>query len=968
MKTLAITFGLAILTLLSASGAGAAGSKLSPSLQAIDGQMTESDSLVSVVVFLQDRSAQNNLIYAMARPSIKRSERIKTVLSRLSSSRAAGSATVQSFLDTYSSGEVRRFWIVPAFSATIPADRLADLAAIDAVDLIVEDATLAFEEPVEIRRTAQTASASSAQLDLLRVPYLWQRGLTGAGRLVCSFDTGVESTHPALSSKWRGNHTDLSESWFSPVNPTLSPYDVAGHGTHTMGIMVGSTPTDTFGVAPGAEWITAGVIDQGRSFNTTLADIIAAFQWALNPDGDPNTTDDVPDVILNSWGVPAGIFDPCDDRFWGVIDAVEAAGIVTIFAAGNEGPNAQTLRDPADRASSPLNSFSVGAVDNSRTIANFSSRGPSRCDNSQIKPEVVAPGVSVFSSTKGGGYAFMSGTSMAAPYIAGLVALCRQYNPDATVEEIKTAFIECAIDLGTVGEDNAYGHGLVDASQLLELLPPPGGYEFIMMGEPYVEGGVAMPGEDASVQVLLTNTSGNVNTVTGRLVSSDPSKADVIDDAKTFIFGSGATTALNQNPYTVHLVSELINGTNLDFTLYLELEDGTVVDTLTFDLTAGYAAPGNILEHSGGNLDWTVSDFAQYGLAPGSIYNLGGAGFSAFGGSNLLYEAGIIVGRNEVQLSRSIRNTDGSFRPSDFTPIEDIRSAREDDDGAVHYTARLVDTYAEVSLPITISQQTTNFVNEQSGGVTIIRYQLVNDSIERLTHVSFGFLADFDLSAGSDRLVYDETAGLLWQTNDSGMLVGLLALSGVDAFQGFTGESSKTGFTAAEQLGLTNGAISTMDDSTSGDKLMMATSGAHDIDAGDSVEVAFAIVVGRDITELYGAVEDARHAFDISTLAGEDTQENLPQSFTLEQNYPNPFNPTTTISFALPTATDARLEIFNSLGQLVSVIHDGSLPAGTHSFEWNATGDHGGKVASGVYFYRLSTDTQTDSRKMILLK
>ena len=118
---------------------------------------------------------------------------------------------------------------------------------------------------------------------------------------------------------------------------------------------------------------------------------------------DANTTSDVPDVILNSWGVPRGLFIPCSQTFWEVIDNVEAAGIVTVFAAGNEGPNPQTMRDPADRAATPLNSFSVGAVDNNKVIGDFSSRGPSSCDTTQIKPEVVAPGVLVRSSSKDGG-------------------------------------------------------------------------------------------------------------------------------------------------------------------------------------------------------------------------------------------------------------------------------------------------------------------------------------------------------------------------------------------------------------------------------------------------------------------------------------------------------------------------------------------------------------------------------------
>jgi subtilisin family serine protease len=243
-----------------------------------------------------------------------------------------------------------------------------------------------------------------------------------------------------------------------------------------MGLLVGAVDNDLFGVAPGAEWITAGVIDQGRPNNATIYDILMAFEWTLNPDGDTNTTNDVPDVISNSWGIPKGLFEHCNEIFNIAIDNVEAAGIVVVFAAGNEGcypPNncttfnvPRTLRSPADRASTPINSFAVGAISNSKTIANFSSRGPSSC-NGAIKPEVVAPGVRVRSSYRGG-YTDMSGTSMAVPYIAGLAVLYRQYDPDASVEEIKNAIINSCIDLGPLGEDNAYGYGLPDASRLLD--------------------------------------------------------------------------------------------------------------------------------------------------------------------------------------------------------------------------------------------------------------------------------------------------------------------------------------------------------------------------------------------------------------------------------------------------------------------------------------------------------------------
>ena len=399
------------------------------SLEWLDDYSTSADSLIPIIVFMENEALRANLAVMNSRTDLRRASRIKRTIQKLQSAKAKGADEVLSFLSQTSPAEVIAHWIVPAYSATLSVSDIKRLESLNGVRRIIPDVSLVAMEPVEVTAAPLLSSAVSAQLQLLNVPQVRTQGFTGKGRLVCSFDTGVEQPHPALSSKWRGNHAPLSSCWFSPVKPNVLPFDAAGHGTHTMGVMVGSTVTDSFGVAPGAEWISAGVIDQGRSLQTTISDIIMAFQWALNPDGDVITTDDVPDVILNSWGIPAGIFDPCDDTFWQVIDNVEAAGIVTIFAAGNEGPEASTIRNPADRASSPFNSFSVGAVDNAKTIGDFSSRGPASCNATQIKPEVVAPGVGVYSSTKGGGYTLMTGTSMAAPYIAGLVALCRPYYP-----------------------------------------------------------------------------------------------------------------------------------------------------------------------------------------------------------------------------------------------------------------------------------------------------------------------------------------------------------------------------------------------------------------------------------------------------------------------------------------------------------------------------------------------------------
>jgi hypothetical protein len=163
-------------------------------------------------------------------------------------------------------------------------------------------------------------------------------------------------------------------------------------------------------------------------------------------------------------------YPPCDQTFWSFIDADEAAGIVVLFSAGNEGASgAETLRRPADRATTVYNCLAVAAVDANNSawpIADFSSRGPSHCTPdgaAAIKPDIAAPGVNVRSSLPGGSYGTLSGTSMASPHVNGVVALMRQACPELTVEQVKQILYDTAYDLGPAGEDNSYGWGMIDA-------------------------------------------------------------------------------------------------------------------------------------------------------------------------------------------------------------------------------------------------------------------------------------------------------------------------------------------------------------------------------------------------------------------------------------------------------------------------------------------------------------------------
>jgi bacillopeptidase F len=462
-----------------------------PSTTAVSGEIEKNfedhlkslspDEFVSAIVILADQADVKALNADLKREKATRKDRHQQVISALRSAATRSQGDIANYLDTKKrDGAVRgytRYWIMNLMVVEAKRSEIERIAARSDVGWVEDNFKVSLIEPVGKRDKEESSKGIGITpgLRAINVPRVWHElGYTGLGRLLGNIDTGVDGAHPALSNRWRGLHEPWRECWRDCVGfGDTIPHDYYSHGTHVMGTLtgLGASTADTIGVAWQAEWIADNAINQnvGPAFDN---DILDAFQWVADPDSNPNTVDDVPDVIQNSWGIYHGFsgYVDCDYRWQTVIENCEAAGVVLIFSAGNEGPGSSTQRSPANICNTPTTNFSVGAVNATDygfpyPIAGFSSRGPSDCDISKKKPEVVAPGVSVYSSVPGGSYQQngWDGTSMAGPHVAGVVALMRQANPDLDVDSIKQILINTAIDLGSFGEDNTYGWGIIDA-------------------------------------------------------------------------------------------------------------------------------------------------------------------------------------------------------------------------------------------------------------------------------------------------------------------------------------------------------------------------------------------------------------------------------------------------------------------------------------------------------------------------
>lgn len=369
---------------------------------------------------------------------------------------------------------IRSFWVANIIFAEVHPAMLAQLSEHPDVVYLDWNAPLELEEHVDHLSIAPPVVPDGKEpgLTAIKAPALWAMGYTGYGTVCFTNDTGVDPAHQAIFAQYNGHDQTDQGSWFEYQGNNNGPYDCDDHGTHVTGTVLGLNryTNDTIGVAFNAQWLGAAIL-----CGIGTADNVAAFEWALDPDGNPATTEDMPDVINNSWR-DSGLDNECNNVYEAIFNALEAAGVAVVFSAGNEGPGSSTITPPKNINVDLVNTFAVGALDansGSLPIASFSSWGPSVCGGDTsllIKPEVSAPGVSVRSCVPGGGYGDKSGTSMAAPHVSGALLLLKEAFPDLLGYELKLALYYTCTDLGILGEDNVFGMGIIDVEAAFNYL------------------------------------------------------------------------------------------------------------------------------------------------------------------------------------------------------------------------------------------------------------------------------------------------------------------------------------------------------------------------------------------------------------------------------------------------------------------------------------------------------------------
>lgn len=438
-------------------------------------QLTQSDQVDMLVTFHSQTKQPPHQTHQT------HTQKLRAHVNRLKDEARQAQQEVITYLDSQDL-TYRSFWVNNSLLVTVNQQQMATI-------LSHEDTKQAHSnQPHQLYIPATAAPAPESingiewNVSMVNAPQVWSQGYTGQGIVLGGQDTGYQWDHPAIRDQyrgWDGQNADHHHNWHDAIsNPVVvcgpAPCDDHGHGSHTMGTMLGDDGnSNQIGVAPGARWIGCRNMDRG---NGTPATYTACFQWFMEPtdlNGENPDVTKAPHIINNSWGCPG--FEGCTDPnvMLSTVQNVVNAGILVVVAAGNDGSSCQSVNTPAAIYQASL---TVGSTTSSDVISGFSSRGQVTTDGSnRIKPDLTAPGSSVRSANNAGGYGTSSGTSMASPNVAGVAALVMSANTDMIgqprmVKHIlqhtavtKTTNQNCGGVSGSSIPNNTYGHGRIDA-------------------------------------------------------------------------------------------------------------------------------------------------------------------------------------------------------------------------------------------------------------------------------------------------------------------------------------------------------------------------------------------------------------------------------------------------------------------------------------------------------------------------
>ncbi len=799
---------------------------------------------------------------------------------------------------------------------------------------------------------------------------VWDLGYTGEGVIIGQLDTGVQASHPAFHNRFAGY-------WFDACNGTTVPYDDNSHGTHTMGTATGGDgpgpDVNDIGVAPGAHFTAAKVFDAGGN----ACNIMAAFQWYATLVGDSG----VPvRVINNSWGSSSST----SLAFWSAVLTWRSLDIIPVFAIGNDGPSPYSTNTPGNYPTV----IGVGATTQSDNVASFSSRGPApnqspwndtqywpRPDWNLTKPDVSAPGQNVRSSVPGGGYQggyMWSGTSMATPHVTGAVAVMLQKNPFLDFETVYNILTESAYHppQGGTFPNNNYGWGRIDLLAAINMVPAPSLPHIILVSYGISSGGDQNldPGETGEITVYLTNLSDSTAHNASAVLRTDSPYITITDSSYSFgEIAHGDTVDNSSSPFVVEVDANTPSGTQVEFTVHFQSNNGDYQVDLPFSTFVGLPRY-DFLDIHAGNATLTVTDKGAIGFTGSDQMN--GSGFIYPGnGQNTLFYGSFALGNSSSYVADAWYESNGQD-DNDFVTTQNPNGQLYYFDPPWGSGEAAWGMFSDQGHPdphnIVVEQEAYGFNNPDWDDFVILRYFITAN--QDISNLYVGTFLDLDIGDYSQNTGGTDQNSRLAYLNYSGVyagvsLLGPSNLANVSVIHNPDYVYPNQGMPDDTQWQFLNGTLSFDSANLPDDWSVMVSAGPFNMNAGDEIEVAFAVVGGTSQSDIIQNAENAIALYDTLITAVEEKNNPLPIPFVVYKIAPNPVTNNTNIRFGLPDTRNVELRIFDPSGREHAYYPLGTLKPGIHTFNLQLN-----TLPDGLYFVRIKAGNESIVRHIIKVK
>ncbi len=813
---------------------------------------------------------------------------------------------------------------------------------------------------------------SQNYLSIIKAFDAWDISRGDSSIVIGIIDTGVYWNHPDLQSNiWinsgeipDNNIDDDGNGYIDDIrgwdfgglngNPDNDPReDSPYHGTHVAGIASAAT-NNGIGVAGVGFKCKIMAVKTSRDDKKDPGSG-APYIW-YGYEGIVYAADNGAKVINCSWG--GGGFSQFGQD---IVNYATSKGALIVAAAGNENSASDHYPSGYEKV------LSVAATGSDDRKASYSNYG--------YTIDVCAPGNNLYNTWSSNTYSFLTGTSMASPVVAGIAGLVKarytNYSPEQLTEKIR---VSCD-NIYNVNSSYNYklGKGRVNAWKALQdsintavrMLS----YE-LNDNPPFGNGnGTLEPNEQAEIKVVFKNILSQTSNLNITLSSLT---AGISVTNNSFNAGSKSTNEIFNNfnsPFRIQASNSI--GYDVSVTLLISYSDGSYSDwqIINFVANPSYVVSNNnnitITIGSKGNL--AFNDYPN---------NTQGKGFKYKSSNNLLFEGALIIGTSQSKISDVARNQSGNAQNQDFTIVTPIKLYQPGTVADMQAVSVFNDNGAgsnKIGIKVVLNSYSySDFLNSD---YVILHYKFINTTNTTISNFHAGLFFDWDLIDGSgadDIALWDSLSKMGYVYNQPGTtpyFVGSALIShsnyhfrAINNAGNDGGWGIYDGFTDSEKWQSISGGVSKTQ-AGAGDVSFVVASGPFTINAGDTLNISFAVLAGNNLNELRSTLSYAKQKWNqIITSVNEDLQEHL--SFNLYQNYPNPFNPKTSIKFTLPESDIITLRVYNLLGkEVATLINARKFNPGSYEYNFDAS-----NLPSGTYIYEIRTSKYQQTRKMVLIK